>query len=187
MELLLTLVLLSSLFFLGLLISVGNERQRKAIDGLREQHEAWAEQDILIKREALAREIIVPDALAWLESVSAAALGQPPKLQSASSWQKSGLSAIVALCQDGRRLVFTPVPRKRMLEALKEKKSLLAGMSSTLLGDNPAKASFWDLSVVSSGMFFDIEANQVWQTIAGEPLPGGRLTLYEVPAIGGAK
>jgi len=43
------------------------------------------------------------------------------------------------------------------------------------------------LSVVSSGMFFDIEAGQVWQTIAGEPLPGGRLTLYEVPAIGGAK
>lgn len=184
MELSITVVLLASLLFLGLLISAGNERQRKAIDGLREQAEAWAEQDIRIKREKVAREISVPNPLAWLESISAAALGEPSKLLSLSTWQKDNLVALIALCADGRRLVFTPVPRKRLLDALKEKKSALAGISGTLLGDKPAKTPFRELSVVSSGMFFDIEANQVWHSVLGFPLPGGRLTLYEVPGPG---
>lgn len=184
MEILLTTILLAALLFLGLLISMGNERQRKAIDGLRNQVESWTEQDIKIKREKLAREITVPEALGWLESVSAAALGQPPRLLSVSPWQKDNLVALVGVCQDGRRLVFTPVPRKRLLDALKEKKSVLAGVSGTLLGDKPPKAPFWELSVVSSGMFFDIEANQVWQSVLGFPLPGGRLTMYEVPGYG---
>ncbi|MBS4062491.1 MAG: hypothetical protein KG029_18995 [Bacteroidetes bacterium] len=187
MEILLTGVLLAALLFLGLLISMGNERQRKAIDELRKQVESWTEQDIKIKREKLAREINVPDDLAWLEKVSASALGSAPKLLSASSWQKGDLLAIVTVCEDGRRLFFTPVPRKRLLTALKEKKSVLAGASSTPLGDKPAKTPFWELSIVSSGMFFDIEANQVWQSILGFPLPGGRLTMYEVPAAGGTQ
>jgi hypothetical protein len=184
MELLFALLLTFSLLFIGLLISAGNERQRKAIDGLREEAEAWAEQDIRIKREALAREIFVPDALTWLESVSAAALGQPPKLLSVSSWRKDNLAALTAVCQDGRRLVFTPLPRKRLLDALKEKKSALAGVSGTIIGDKPAKTPWWELSVLSSGMFFDIEANQVWNSVMSEPLPSGRLTLYEVAGAG---
>ena len=36
--------------FFGALISVGNERQRKAIDGIREQASFWAEQDLRLKR-----------------------------------------------------------------------------------------------------------------------------------------
>jgi hypothetical protein len=187
MEILLTGVLLTALLFLGLLISMGNERQRKAIDGLRKQVESWTEQDIKIKREKLSRQITVPDTLNWLESVSTAALGQPPRLLSVSPWQKDNLSAMIAVCQDGRRLVFTPVPRKRLLAALKEKKSVLAGVSGTLLGDKPPKAPFWELSVVSSSMFFDIEAGQVWQSVISSPLPGGRLTMYEVPAAGGTQ
>jgi hypothetical protein len=79
MEILLTGVLLAALLFLGLLISTGNERQRKAIDELRKQVESWTEQDIKIKREKLAREINVPDALGWLEKVSASALGSRPE------------------------------------------------------------------------------------------------------------
>ena len=187
MEILITVVVLSSLLFLGLLISIGNERQRKAIDGLREQAEAWAEQDIRIKREKVAREISIQNPLAWLESVSAAALGGPPKLLSLSTWQQDNLVALIGLCHDGRRLVFTPVPRKRLLSAFKKKKGVLTGANSTILGDKPAKAPFWELSVVSSGMFFDIEANQVWQSVLGYPLPGGRLTLYEIPAPSGGK
>ncbi|MDX9991562.1 MAG: hypothetical protein RBS68_05875 [Anaerolineales bacterium] len=181
MEILLTGVLLAALLFLGLLISMGNERQRRAIDELREQVEAWTEQDIKIKREKLARQITVPDALAWLESVSAAALGEAPKLISFSTWEKDNLLALIGLCHDGRRLVFTPVPRKRLLSALKARKGVLASASSTILGDKPAKTPFWELSVVSSGMFFDIEANQVWRSAFGSPLPGDRLTMYEVP------
>jgi hypothetical protein len=184
MEILLTAVLLSSLLFVGLLISVGNERQRIAIDGLREQAEIWAEQDIKIKREKLAREIDIPDALIWLSSVATTALGQSQQLVSLSPWQKENLLALVGVCQDGRRLVFTAVPRKRFLAALGKKKSVLSGVVDHLLGNKPAKVPFCELSVLTSGMFFDIEAGQVWQSVWGQPLPGGRLTMYDVLGSG---
>ena len=185
MEIFLATAVLASLLLLGALISAGNERQRRAIDALRNQAENWAEQDIRIKREKLARQITVPDPLAWLEKVAADALGSAPKLLSVSPWQKEGLAALVAICQDGRRLVFTPVPRERLLKALKVKsKGALSGMSGTLLGDNPGQTPWCELSLVSIGMFFDVEAAQAWQQLTGEPLTTGRLSLYEVPAPG---
>ena len=185
MDIFLAISVLISILLLGALISAGNERQRRAIDALRAQAENWAEQDIRIKREKLARQITVPEPLAWLEQVAANALGSAPKLLSVSPWQKDGLSALIGVCQDGRRLVFTPVPRERLLSALKTKsKGALSGMSGTLLGDHPAKAASIELSVVSTGMFFDIEAAQAWLSLTGEPLTTGRLTMYEVPAPG---
>ncbi len=185
MEVFLAIAVLISILLLGVLISAGNERQRKAIDGLREQAEAWAEQDIRIKREKLARQIAVPEPLAWLEKVAAQALGSAPHLATLTPWQKDDMRALIGVCQDGRRLVFTPVPRQRLLKALKVKsKGALSGMSGTLLGDNSAKTAFTELSVLSSGMFFDVEAAQAWLSLTGEPLTTGRLTMYEVPAPG---
>jgi len=185
MDIFLATCVLFAILLLGALISAGNERQRKAIDGIREQTEGWAEQDIRIKREKLTRQIVVPEPLAWLEKVSAAVLGSAPKLVTVTPWQKNGLSAIVGLCQDGRSLVFTPIPRERLLKALKVKsKGVLAGIQSALLGEDPRRIPYTELSVVTNGMFFDIEAAQVWQAITGESLPVPRLTMYEVPAPG---
>ena len=185
MDIFLAISVLVSILLLGALISAGNERQRRAIEALRAQAENWAEQDIRIKREKLARQITIPEPLAWLEQVAANALGSAPKLLSVSPWQKDGLSALIGVCQDGRRLVFTPVPRERLLKALKiNSKGALSGMSGTLLGDTPGKAPHSELSVVSSGMFFDVEAAQAWLSLIGEPLTTGRLTMYEVPAPG---
>ena len=181
MELILGTTVLFAILLLGALISSGNERQRKAIDGIREQAEAWAEQDIRIKREKLARQISVPEPLAWLEKTAARALGSAPRLMTAVPWQKDGLTAIVGLCQDGRRLIFTPIPRERLLKALAQKgKGALAGMDSTLLGDHPKNTPHLELSVVTSGMFFDIEADQVWLAITGQALPAKHLTMFEI-------
>ena len=185
MELLIGISVLVIVFLLGAVISAGNERQRRAIDGIREQAEAWAEQDIRIKRETLARQIVVTDPLAWLEKTAAAALGSAPKLVSATPWQKEGMGAIVAQCQNGGCLVFTPVPRQRLLKALSDRsRRALDGIQTSLLGPSPAKAPYQELSLVTGGMFFDIEAAQVWQIVTGETLPVSHLTLYEVPEAG---
>jgi hypothetical protein len=63
-------------------------------------------------------------------------------------------------------------------------KGALAGMQTTLLGDHPQRAPHYELSSVTSGMFFDLEAAQVWLTLTGEVLPVQRLTMYEVVAPG---
>ncbi len=67
MDILIGTSLLIAIVLLGALITAGNERQRKALDGIREQVEAWAQEDILIKREKVARSIQVEAPLAWLE------------------------------------------------------------------------------------------------------------------------
>ena len=183
MDIFLAVCVLLAVLLLGLLISTGNERQRRAIDGLREQAEAWAEQDIRIKREKLAREIVVPEPSTWLEQAAAAALGSAPKMAAITPWQKDGLSALVGLCSDGRSLVFTPVPRERLLKVLKTKRrGALTRLDNAILGPNPQRVPYTELSVVTNGMFFDIEAAQVWQALTGEILPVPRLTLYEVAA-----
>jgi len=66
MELVLAIVVVVAVIFFGALISMGNERQRKAIDELREQTALWAMQDLRIKRERLARDVRVDDPLSWL-------------------------------------------------------------------------------------------------------------------------
>ena len=182
MELLIGTSVLVVVFLLGALISAGNEKQRRAIDGIRQQAEAWAEQDIRIKREKLARQIAVPDPQAWLEKTAAQVLGSAPGLVTAAPWQKDNLTAIIAVCKDGRRLVFTPLSRERFLKAVQLKgRGVLAQAETSLLGDKPKAASHYELSVLTSGMFFDIEADQVWLAITGQALPAKHLTMFETP------
>ncbi len=188
MDILLGTSLLIAIVLLGALLTAANERQRKALDGLREQVEAWAQEDILIKREKVARSIQIESPLAWLEKTAAGALGLTPGLLSTSLWEKDGLVAVIAVRNNGGRLVFTPAPRERFLKTVKlKKRGALSQAETGLLGDKPEKAAWHDLSVVTSGMFFDIEAAQVWQVLSGQSLPAKRLTMFEVPPRTGSK
>ncbi len=47
---LLALTVIIALIVFGTLISVGNERQRKAIDSISQQTQAWAIEDLRLKR-----------------------------------------------------------------------------------------------------------------------------------------
>jgi hypothetical protein len=182
MDILLGTSLLIAIITLGALLTAANERQRKALDGIREQVEAWAQEDILIKREKVARSIQVESPLAWLEKTAAGALGMAPGILSTSLWEKDGLLALVAVRKDGGRLILTPAPRERFIQTVKlKKRGALAQAETGLLGDKPEKVAHHDLSVVTSGMFFDIEAAQVWQALTGLSMPAKRLTMYEVP------
>lgn len=188
MDILLGTSLLVAIVLLGALITAANDRQRKALDGIREQVEAWAQEDILIKREKVARSIQVEAPLAWLEKTAAAVLGQAPGIISSTTWEKGGLLAIIAVCNDGGRLVFTPVPRERFLKSIRlNKRGALSQAEVSVLGDKPEKVAHYDLSVLTSGMFFDIEAAQTWQALSGQVLPAKRLTMFEVAPRAGAQ
>jgi hypothetical protein len=188
MDILIGTSLLIAIVLLGALITAGNERQRKALDGIREQVEAWAQEDILIKREKVARSIQVDAPLAWLEKIAAGVLGQASCIMSATTWEKDGLLALIAICNDGSRLIFTPVPYDRFLKSIRlKKRGTLVQAETSLLGDKPEKVSHYDLSVLTSGMFFDIEAAQAWQALCGQVLPSKRLTMFELESRTGAQ
>src|SRR5512136_908552 len=101
------LSVLAAVVFFGALISVGNERQRKAIDGIREQAVRWSEQDLRLKRARAASQLHVLDARTWMNTTSSRLLGTSPSVLALNLWEKDGLRALVCPCRDGRKLVVT--------------------------------------------------------------------------------
>ena len=108
MEIILAMVVASAVIFFGALISMGNERQRKAIDGLREQVVLWAVPDLKIKREHLAQTVQVPDPTGWLNKAASKVYGYDLKLQVVDKFEEP--QALVCTSGDSSvRVVFSPL------------------------------------------------------------------------------
>ncbi|MBM3126281.1 MAG: hypothetical protein FJZ87_14635 [Chloroflexi bacterium] len=175
---------LGAVIFFGALLSVGNERQRKAIDGIREQTAYWAEQDLRLKRARAAREVRVEDPGAWLAGVVARVIGESPAITSLYPWENEGTRAMIAVCSDGRRFVMTPLHPRRFIQAIQSRsRGRLQKAEVGLLGDHPKRIPVYELSIVTAGAFFDLEAAQAWQQVTGTQLGAERLYLFEVPPI----
>src|SRR5574338_533815 len=74
-DLLLSLVVIAAVVAFGALISVGNERQRRAIDALHQAYKQWAVQDLRLKRGTMSAQTQTPDLTAWLTKVTSLAFG----------------------------------------------------------------------------------------------------------------
>ena len=107
MEIVLAIVVVIAVIFFGALISMGNERQRKAIDELREQTVLWAIQDLHIKRERLAREVRVDDPLGWLNRMTSKVCGYDLNLQVVEAIDEP--RALICVTGDGSKVVFSPL------------------------------------------------------------------------------
>jgi len=182
LDVIFTVSVLAAVILFGALISIGNERQRKAIDGIREQAAHWAEQDLRLKRARAMREVSVPDARQWLGGVATRLLGTSHQLLALNPWEQNGLRAVVCPCEDGRKLVMTPIPPAQFVKAVRvNRRSRLAKAEVGLLGDRPKKVSVYEMNIVTCGPFFDLEAKLAWQQVCGSPLDAERLYLFEVP------
>ena len=92
---------------------------------------------------------------------------------------------MVGVCSDGRRMVATSIPPDQFLKILRSRpRSRLAQAEVGLLGDHPKRVPVYELSIVTAGAFFDLEAAQAWQQVTGTPLSAERLFLFEVPPSG---
>lgn len=108
MEIILALVVAVAVIFLGALISAGNERQRKAIDGVREQIVLWAMQDLRFKREKLARDVRVDDPLGWLNRVTTKVCGYNPNLQIVEVFD-APQALICASAEGNSKIILSPL------------------------------------------------------------------------------
>ena len=124
-------------------------------------------------------EVLGVDPRAWLEETAQRVFGSPQGIQEPEVWRENGTAAIVARAEEGRSLVFTPIPPQRFIKALNQRKRL-GSAQVAVLGKKPRRAACTELSVLNSGPFFDLEAQQVWQKLAGEKLPIDRLWMFEV-------
>lgn len=189
LDTLLAVIVIATILVFGVLLVAGNERQRKAIQNIANQAARWAEQDLQLKRVKASRDIRVDDPRAWLDGVATQIFGVSPGLTQLSLW--NGVEeavALVGVCNDGRRLVVTPVPPERFRKAVQSRKvrgrgaSAVAATETSLLGEKPRSVPVYELTVVTTGPFFDIEAGQVWDKMFSKKLGVDRLFLFEVPS-----
>ena len=185
LEVVLAVSVLAAVVVVGVLISIGNERQRKAIEQLREDLHGWALRDLEIKRETASREIQIVDPLAWLNAAAQKATGVAWDLRAIAKVLDNP-EAIVVTASDGGYLMFSPVQPSQV------KKLLKGPRRRTKTGPLPSefrmatrgrtKMESYELSALNAGIFFDLEAERVWRMVADRPLNSNRLWLYEFPA-----
>ncbi|HMM97397.1 MAG TPA: hypothetical protein PKC99_00185 [Anaerolineales bacterium] len=172
MEIVLAIMVMTAVIFFGALISMGNERQRKAIDDLREQTMLWAMQDLRIKRERLARDVQSPDPLIWLNSIAAKVCGCDLNMQIIEAFDEP--RSLACTCGDGTsKIVFTPLSPVDLRNIRSNKHNRLvqfAGHNPLL--SLPRDVKVFEISMLNGGLLFDIELPLVWKSLTGHTLVG---------------
>jgi hypothetical protein len=167
MEIILATVLGVAVIFFGALISVGNERQRKAIDHLREQIILWAMQDLRIKRERLVCDVHVDDPLGWLNKVAARVCGYDLNLQVIEVVENPR----VLICATGSgsgRVAFTPNSPGEIRIMKRAKHNRLSQYTDrNPLLSFPRDVTAFECSVLNNGILFDLELPLVWKELTG--------------------
>lgn len=170
MEIILAIVVASAVIFFGALISMGNERQRKAIEGLREQVVLWAIKDLQIKREHLAQTVQVPDLLGWLNKVTFKVSGFDLDLQTLETFEEP--QVIVCSSADGlHKVILTALHPSRVWNIRKNNHAKLDKFTNrNPLFYLPKHSILHELNVLNCGILFDIELALVWKEITGKKL-----------------
>lgn len=181
MEIILAIVVAAAVIFFGALISAGNERQRKAIDSLREQVVQWAVQDLRIKRERLARDVQIDDPLTWLNKIIARTYGLEKGIQVIEAFDEPR----ALLCSYGgsaKNIILTPLSPDAIRRLAGRKQSRISQFSDhNPLLNLPAKVTAKEISILNGGFLFDLELPLVWKGLTGqEVFQMDRMWVYEL-------
>ena len=181
MEIVLAIVVVVSVIFFGALISMGNERQRKAIDDLREQTILWGMQDLRIKRERLAREVRVDDPLGWLNKVATKVYGYNLNLQVVETFEEP--RALICGTGDGGKVIFSPLSPDEIRKVKRSRHSRLSQYADrNPLLSFPRGISAYEISVLNSGIMFDLELPLAWKGLTGNNIDEmGIMWMYIIP------
>ena len=168
MEIILAIVVGAAVIFFGALISMGNERQRKAIDNLHEQMILWAMQDLRIKRERLARDVQVLNPLEWLNKLAAKAIGYDLNLQVIEAFDEPQ-ALICGTGDGGSKVVFSPLSLREIQRIRRRKRSQLSQYTDrNLLLSMSLGSITYELTALNSGILFDLELPLAWNGLTGQ-------------------
>lgn len=166
MEMILALVVVIAVIIFGALISMGNERQRRALDGIREQTALWASQDLRLKREKLAREVKVDDPVKWLNMVITRACGESLDLTVTDVFDTP--QTLVCMDENSQRVVVSLASPADVRRMKRERKNKLLSMSNSHpLLNLPQRAEQVEISILNGGILFDLELPVAWEILSG--------------------
>ena len=170
MEIILAIVVAAAVIFFGALISLGNERQSKSIDDLRQQITQWAVQDLRIKRINLTHSVNVPDPLEWFREIISRFYGDNLNLQVVES---SDDPQFIVFTSSGRnhQIICTPLSPKDIRKIKYNKRSRLRSYPNhNRLVSMPQNMIVHECSVINSGVLFDLELSLAWKGLTGKVL-----------------
>ncbi len=178
MDAVLAILVLGAVIFFGALISLGNERQRHALEGIREQAALWAMQDLRLKREKLAREVSVEDPLGWFNKIVSKVVGRDFNLKVVESFGEP--SALVCESEErSGKVVFTPLSPPEIRRLNRGRRNRLSQYANqnplfSLAGNTTA----YELTILNAGILFDLEVALAWKSLTGEDLGTQSLWMF---------
>ena len=178
---LLALTVLIALIVFGALISVGNERQRKAIDSISQQTQAWAIEDLRLKRGQVEASISIDNPIAWLNMAVSRALGRETQL-SVPEIAETPFAVSFVDQYAGETLVFSLLAPKALRALSREKRSELTDRTNQhpLIPWRKGITTL-EMTMLNAGIFFDLELPIAWQAITKEQTNSEHLWVYILP------
>lgn len=180
-DLFLSLAVIAAVVVFGALISVGNERQRKAIDRLHQAYRQWAVQDLRIKRGVATTQLQIDDMTGWLTKTTSLAFGRKTTVMDCQI-HNSPVHAIEFHDGEAGKTVVCVLETPETLAALlKRRRTVIRGD----LRPNPVfrikkKTPFFELSILNAGALFDLELPIAWRTLTSEVTDSDILWAYIV-------
>jgi hypothetical protein len=176
------LVFIIAMAGLALLITLGNERNRAAIERVNQTAQEWAMQDLRLKRGTAQKAIEIQDTIHWLQSATSKALGTPIKL-SAPEFLSNPDALLCFEAETGSVFAFSTYSPKELQRNLRgKKKNALDGASVNPLGVKlKKKTSVIPMNILNAGILFDLELPIVWKHLTGQHLSTEQLWLYIIP------
>lgn len=177
-EIMLAIAILFSLVVLGGLISIGNERQRKAIDRISEHAQAWAIEDLRLKRGQIEESVSIEDPIGWLSTATSKALGRQIQLNLIEILDHPTTIS----CTDensGDAVLFSLLSPKELHILSREKRSELSkrGAQHPLVPWRKEIEAV-EMNILNASIRFDIELPAMWQGMAKEKTDRERLWGY---------
>lgn len=178
-DLILAIVVVGAVIAFGALISVGNERQRRAIDALHQAYKQWAVQDLRIKRGTISAQTRIEDLTAWLTRTTSLAFGRKIKIMDYRLHTAPVVTIEFQDVQLGKTVLYTLESPEVLNPMLRNKSSVLRGeLQSNPIFQVGKKTPAVEMSILNAGTMFDIELPMVWRALTGEVTESDKLWAY---------
>jgi hypothetical protein len=178
MEIILAIVVASAVIFFGALISMGNERQRRAIDNLKEQIVFWGMKDLQIKREQLAHNIQLTDPLIWFNKMSTKISGIAHELE-ISEILENPPALLFSNTNKNQSIIFCTLSPSEINKINNNISNRLRRYSTSPFLNINKKTIAYELSILNCGITFDLELEIAWKKITGKDvITPERLWMY---------
>jgi hypothetical protein len=178
-DLFLAVVVVGAVIAFGALISVGNERQRRAIDALHQAYKQWAVQDLRLKRGTVSTQIRIEDLTAWLTKVISLAFGRKALVMDYQLHNAPVTTVEFHDAEVGTTVLCTLESPDVLLPMLRKKRQVLRGE----LHSNPLylvgrRTTAVELSMLNAGAMFDVELPVAWNSLTGQVTESDILWVY---------